>query len=492
MTMQVNDKSNKDQSLYSSEQKDEIASTDFTNTIFYSSTMQSGVDNDLLNRQILLAIQTPDLAEQVKGMLTQHNVKVFADFSNLSTTIEYIHTIHPCLLILESSCNNSDTLELALRVRLEDRRFPIILVTTNGSEALAISALRYGLKDYFTHPFLPHEFNAAVNRCIANYRFQPAGIKTQSLAPRISSEQQFIGESFLMYKVKAYLQKLALVGSHVLITGETGTGKELTAQYIHQHSARYSKPFMAINCAAIPDGLLESELFGYEKGAFTGANSAYAGKLKLTDGGTVFFDEIGDMSSYAQAKILRVIESREVYPLGAKRSVPLDIRVIAATNCDLENMVLKKYFRQDLYFRLNVARVQLPPLRDRKEDIECLVKHYLQVFNALFKREISGFTEDAWELLLNHDWPGNIRELKNFLEVIYIDPPSNHQITIKDLPDLIGSSHQQEDSATSAERDLLFSTLCSVHWNKSKAAEKLHWSRMTLYRKMAKYHITDS
>ena len=198
-----------------------------------------------------------------------------------------------------------------------------------------------------------------------------------------------------MCRVKAYLRKLAVVDSHVLITGETGTGKELTAQYIHQHSARYSKPFIAINCAAIPDGLLESELFGYEKGAFTGAHTAYAGKLKLADGGTVFLDEIGDMSPYTQAKILRVIESKEVYPLGAKRSVPLDIRVIAATNCDLENLVAKKDFRQDLYFRLNVARVKLPPLRDRKEDIECLVTYYLQVFNEQFGRKISGFTEEA-------------------------------------------------------------------------------------------------
>lgn len=356
---------------------------------------------------------------------------------------------------------------------------------------MAISALRAGLKDYFTPPFPHHEFTATVNRCISNYRLQPTCIKTRPVAPCIPDDQQFIGNSFLMCRVKAYLKKLAVVNSHVLITGETGTGKELTAQYIHQHSTRYCKPFIAINCAAIPDGLLESELFGYEKGAFTGALSAYAGKLKLADGGTVFLDEIGDMSPYTQAKILRVIESKEVYPLGAKRSVPLDVRVIAATNCDLENMVLKKDFRQDLYFRLNVARVLMPPLRDRKEDIECLVEYYLQVFNELFGRKISGFTEEAWELLLQYDWPGNIRELKNFLEAIFIDSPSD-RITIKDLPDLIRSPYQQEENSHLAECKLLHSTLCSVNRNKSKAAEKLNWSRMTLYRKMAKYHIMDT
>jgi transcriptional regulator with PAS, ATPase and Fis domain len=282
-----------------------------------------------------------------------------------------------------------------------------------------------------------------------------------------------------------------MVDSHVLITGETGTGKELTAEYIHQCSTRKAKTFIAINCAAIPDGLLESELFGYEKGAFTGAQMAYAGKLKLADGGTVFLDEIGDMSLYAQAKILRVIESKEVYPLGAKRSVPLDIRIITATNCDLEQLVLKKEFRQDLYFRLNVARVQLPPLRERKEDITCLVDYYIQIFSERFGSKHPGFTNEAWEALLQYDWPGNIRELKNFLEASYIDLPSD-RITLKDLPDFICSPCQRGEGSSQTERELLLSALRSVHWNKSKAAEQLQWSRMTLYRKMAKYCIQDT
>jgi len=490
--MQIKDKANKDQSPDTSDQKDSIISTAFINTPFYSPTLQTGGCNDLNREQILLAIHDPDLGQQVKGMLACQGIGQLKIFSNPTTILECFHNSHPSLLILESPWNNStDTFGEVLKIRQEDSRFPIILVTTNGSEALAISALRAGLKDYFTPPFSSHEFNATVNRCISNYRFQPSGIKNRALVPCIPNEQQFIGESFLMCRVKAYLQKLALVDSHVLITGETGTGKELTAQYIHQHSARYGKPFTAINCAAIPDGLLESELFGYEKGAFTGAHAAYSGKLKLADGGTVFFDEIGDMSAYAQAKILRVIESKEVYPLGAKRSVPLDIRIIAATNCDLEKMVSKKDFRQDLYFRLNVARVQLPPLRERKEDITSLVEYYLQVFNKLFGRGIPGFTEEAWELMLQYDWPGNIRELKNFLEVIYIDSPSE-RIAVKDLPDLIRSLHHPEEKISLAERELLHSTLCSVNWNKSKAAEKLRWSRMTLYRKMAKYNIMDT
>jgi transcriptional regulator with PAS, ATPase and Fis domain len=197
------------------------------------------------------------------------------------------------------------------------------------------------------------------------------------------------------------------------------------------------------------------------------------------------------MSPYAQAKILRVIESKEVYPLGGKRSIPLDIRIIAATNRDLEHLVAKGKFRQDLYFRLNVAKVHLPPLRERKEDIPHLVDYYLQEFNNRLGENIEGFTDETLELLLGYNWPGNIRELKNLLEAIFIDPPLD-RTAISNLPESIRQPHQAEERVTLTERELLLSALYSVNWNKSKAAEQLHWSRMTLYRKMAKYHIRES
>jgi transcriptional regulator with PAS, ATPase and Fis domain len=343
----------------------------------------------------------------------------------------------------------------------------------------------------FKQPFSPEEFIAAVNRYISYRPSQHACMKNKSIVSWLADRQPLIGKSSFIRRIKAYLLKVAAVDSHVLITGETGTGKELTAQYIHQKSTRHGKPLITINCAALPDGLLESELFGYEKGAFTGAHTTYAGKLKLADGGTVFFDEIGDMSPYAQAKILRVIENKEVHPLGGKRSIPLDIRIIAATNRDLERLVSKKKFRQDLYFRLNVARVHLPPLRERKEDIPGLMDYYLQEFNDRFGWELKGFTDEALELMLRYDWPGNVRELKNLLEAIFIDPPLD-RIAISDLPDSIRQHYEIKVPATLTERERLFSALCSVNWNKSKAAKQLHWSRMTLYRKMAKHHIRES
>ena len=300
-----------------------------------------------------------------------------------------------------------------------------------------------------------------------------------------------IGSSLAIWKVKTYLRKVALTDSHVLITGETGTGKELAAQYIHRHSDRRGKPLVTINCAALPDGLLESELFGYERGAFTGAVSSYAGKLKLADGGTVLFDEIGDMSLYAQAKILRVIETKEVYPLGGRRTVPLNIRIIAATNRDLDRQTAKGEFRQDLYFRVNVARVHLPPLRERKEDIALLTDHFVQKFSVQFGKGIEGFSDEAMDRLLSYDWPGNIRELVNVIERIFIDPP-REKIAVADLPESMWSRPSVRRETVPAEREILLYTLSQTNWNKSKAAERLHWSRMTLYRKMAKYHIQGS
>ena len=307
----------------------------------------------------------------------------------------------------------------------------------------------------------------------------------------LTSSTALIGSSLAMWTVKTYLRKVAATDSHVLITGETGTGKELAARYIHHHSARRAKPLVTINCAALPDGLLESELFGYERGAFTGATSSYAGKLKLADGGTVLFDEIGDMSPYAQAKILRVIETKEVYPLGGRRSVPLDIRIIAATNRNLDQRMANNEFRKDLYFRLNVARVHLPPLSERKEDIPLLTDHFVQKFSAQFGRGIEGFSDEAMERLLSHDWPGNIRELINLIERIFIDPPQE-KIAVADLPRSMRSRPSVRQDTVPPERELLLYTLSQTNWNKTQAAERLHWSRMTLYRKIAKYHIVPS
>jgi transcriptional regulator with AAA-type ATPase domain/transposase len=301
--------------------------------------------------------------------------------------------------------------------------------------------------------------------------------------------QPIVGESAAIQEIKAYIARVASTESNVLITGETGTGKELVAEQIHSHSARYRKPFICVNCTAVPDGLLESELFGYERGAFTGATTLNRGKFELADGGTLFLDEIGDMSPYAQAKILRAVDGKEVHRLGGQRGIPLNVRVIAATNQDLEHLVAANQFRRDLYFRLNVARIHLPPLRERKQDLIPLSEHYFHQLSEQLGRNLRGFTADVYASLLHYDWPGNVRELRNLVEAVFIHCESP-TVSFMDLPELFRARLGGVRGLPVGEEDLLLSALLSTNWNKSKAAVKLHWSRMTLYRKLEKYHIT--
>jgi DNA-binding NtrC family response regulator len=314
---------------------------------------------------------------------------------------------------------------------------------------------------------------------------------------KLVGDHLFVGRSESVVALKAYLGKVARCAANVLVTGDSGTGKELAAELIHRNSARRGGPFVCINCAAIPDGLLESELFGYERGAFTGASAPYEGKLKLADGGTVFFDEIGDMSPYAQAKVLRVIETKEVCRLGGRKSVPLDVRVIAATNGDLEAMVAQGRFRRDLYFRLNVARIHMPLLRDRRQDIPLLLEHYAGQLGASHAGTIT-FARGSLDCLIHYDWPGNVRELKNLIECLSIAAPSP-PISYADLPARFrqpsaasGDPALTGDHPEAREQDRLRAALEFTNWNKSKAAQRLQWSRMTLYRKMAKYQMTRS
>ena len=297
-----------------------------------------------------------------------------------------------------------------------------------------------------------------------------------------------IGNSGAMERLRAYLPKLAASEANVLITGETGTGKERIAEAIHMLSTRRHAPMVRINCAAIPDGLLESELFGHERGAFTGAHAAYSGKLRLANGGLVFLDEIGEMTLHAQAKVLRVIETREILPVGGSRMQPLNARFIAATNQDLEALVLQGRFRSDLFYRINVARVSLPPLRERREDILAFFDHFLTEFNSHTGLKVAGADAKLKPCLLAYDWPGNVRELRNLIEAVFIDPPQG-AIGLEHLPDHFRRIFANHVTVRPSERDRVISALSATAWNKSKAAEKLHWSRMTLYRKMSKYHL---
>jgi DNA-binding NtrC family response regulator len=294
-----------------------------------------------------------------------------------------------------------------------------------------------------------------------------------------------VGVSPEIARLRAYLDKVAASDASVLITGETGTGKECVARYLHEHSPRAQQPMECVNCSALPEGLLESELFGHERGSFTGAHQTQIGRLRQASGGTLFLDEIGDMPQSAQAKILRALESREVTPVGGRRGEHFDVRVIAATNVEPRELSGGTRLRRDLYYRLNVVQLHLPPLRDRREDILYLFDHFIR------SRLPAGVAPPRMSArgvarMLQYEWPGNVREVRNLVDRLMIDLPEAA------IPDdsLPGAAADDARNSAAGEKERLLTALVTTRWNKRKAAQALRWSRMTLYRKLAKYNIS--
>ena len=317
---------------------------------------------------------------------------------------------------------------------------------------------------------------------------------------KVSGEELLVGHCDNLLHVRNLIRRIAPADMTVLITGETGTGKELAARAIHSLSPRHNGPFVSVNCAAIPDSLLESELFGFEKGAFTGAAIRQLGKLRSAHRGTIFLDEIGDMSLQTQAKILRTIESQEIQPLGETRNISIDVRVVAATHQNLERLITEQKFRADLYFRLNVLPVYLPPLRERRDDIPEIVDSFIRELNQRYGRSVGGVTKGGLRLLRNQEWPGNVRQLRNVVEGAFLICSSQF-ITAADLrwlhwslakgPHLTAqiTSVELPHVPVAPEPDRVLEALQATRWNKSKAAEILRCSRMTVYRRIAKYRL---
>ena len=299
------------------------------------------------------------------------------------------------------------------------------------------------------------------------------------------------GASVAVNELRRYLTKVAASDATVLVTGETGTGKEPVASAVHQLSERADGPFVAINCSAIPETLIESELFGHERGAFTGAQASFPGRFVQADHGTLFLDEISEMSPMGQAKLLRVLEERAVTPVGSMRRRPVDVRVVAASNQRLEQMVEHHQFRADLFYRLNVARIDLPPLRSRPEDIGPIVSHFIDEQNRRRSMRVGRPDPSLLARMRLYSWPGNVRELRNLVEALFIDPPQGRAVRIDDLPSAFRRLFQETRSAGEHERARLVEVLRETNWNKMEAARQMNWSRMTLYRKLAKYSIAS-
>ncbi|MEN8780491.1 MAG: sigma-54 dependent transcriptional regulator [Flavobacteriaceae bacterium] len=434
---------------------------------------------------ILTAGLDKSCADKIARHFTPPRYRV-SRYSNPAKIYPAIDRDEPEILLLGAQGQSIDEgLPLVRQIRVINSLLPIIFISKKSSEARAISAFRAGVNDYFKMPIPYRHLYRSIEKLTKSTIYQPF----ESTKAVDYSQPTMVGQSDVMQRTSAYLIRVASTASTVLITGETGTGKELAAQMVHRYSRRHGKPFVSVNCAALPENLVESELFGYERGAFTGAHTAKKGKFELSHGGTVLLDEIGDMNPYAQAKILTAIESKIIYPLGGKRSIPVDMRILAATNQDPENLIREGKFREDLYYRLNIARVHMPALRLRRNDIPELVSYGIGRLNRQFDRELKGLSQEAMQWCMQYNWPGNVRELNNFLEAIYINLP--HQpVRYADLPRNLKRPCRHIAQPSQNERHTIVAALLANKWNKSKAAQKLKWSRMTLYRKIAKYNIS--
>jgi two-component system response regulator AtoC len=399
-------------------------------------------------------------------------------------------------ILVDLKMPGMDGLEFVRWVRDEGFRMPIIMMSAHGEIRDAVDALKHGVQDYIVKPFNPEEVVIKLKNLVEAQNFRTL----QEMEERLPQERAFIGESIQIRKIKDTIARIAQTNSSVLITGESGTGKEVVARTIHEQSPVSSGPFVAINIGGVPENLLESELFGYEKGAFTGANARKIGMFELANGGTLFLDEIGDMPFSLQVKILRVLQERSITRLGGTEPLPINARIICATNKDLEQMVRDGKFREDLFFRLNVVRIHIPPLRERKEDIPLLAAWIIKKLNANMGRHFSGLTPEAMDKLKSYDFYGNIRELENILERAAIfsdgDLITDDNIELRG-EDLRPASAKGTESSADAEgmslkeieKQTIEKALRRWEGNRTRAAKELGITRRTLITKIEEYDL---
>jgi len=390
--------------------------------------------------------------------------------------------------------------ELVSRLREIDADHPVLLITAFGTIESAVQAMRAGAFNYITKPFRSEEILLHVRRALEQRSLRQ---ELERLRTEVRGRYQFsnlIGPSQQMQQIFDAVTRVSDMPANILVLGESGTGKELIARAIHFNSARARGPFITLNCAAVPGALLESELFGYVRGAFTDAKKDRRGLFQEASGGTLFLDEISEIAVNLQAKLLRAIEEKEVRPLGANKNETVDARIISATNRDLEQRVQEGSFRQDLYYRLNVIRIELPPLRERTEDIPILVEHFIRKFAAQAKRNVTGIDNDALGTLMSHRWPGNVRELEHVVERAVL-MGKNPTIGTDDLPQPIITAGQNDAPLEKAvakgytlhqlETEYIKRVMESTKGNKTEAARILGVDRTTLYRKLEEYKFSD-
>ncbi len=392
--------------------------------------------------------------------------------------------------LLDIKMRGTDGIELLGRIREIDPNLVVIMMTGYASVETAVTALKIGAYDYVTKPLDPDEIAHLVKKAIAHKRTEQENVRLRETVAEVSRPEEIVGQSSAMNRVFEAIETVGPTDATVLITGESGTGKELVARAIHHASPRRFHPLVVIHCGALTETLLESELFGHEKGAFTGAQYRKKGKFEIAEGGTVFLDEIGDINLKTQTDLLRVLQEHEIVRVGSNQPIKVDFRCVAATNKNLEQLIEEGKFRPDLYYRLNVFHIELPALRERRDDIPALVNHFVHKFSQQMNKRITRVAPAAMNLLQQQPWTGNIRELENAVEramVVAQEPELREQDFVFKAAAVNGNSNAGSTTLEEIEKNHILHVLEQTNWNQTRAAEILDIDRVTLHHKLKKY-----
>lgn len=451
-----------------------------------------------MNENILIVDDEKDIRESLSSVL-QTEGYICTEAEDGEKAIEKLETSNYDIVISDIVMPKLDGMKFLEKSLQISPDTVIVLMTAYASIETAVSALRKGAADYLLKPI---EFDEVIMRVKQLLKQKQLILENKLLKQQIEKRFDFnniIGQSQSMQDIYAMIKQISTAPTNVLITGASGTGKELIARAIHKNSNRFEQPFIPVNCGAIPENLYESELFGYKKGSFTGANTDRDGLFKAANTGTIFLDEVGELPESVQVKLLRVLQEKEIRPVGSNTIIKIDVRILAATNKDLYNEVQGKKFREDLYYRLNVIELKLPTLTERKEDIPLLVSHFIQRFNEELNKKIKGVDNEVMRTFLQYEWKGNLRELENMIERAVLLCETEY-ITIKALPPYMQGNNKKSDNFNNlpdnltealevVEKQHITKILKEFDWNRVETSQKLGIDTSTLYRKMIKLSI---
>jgi two-component system response regulator HydG len=446
-------------------------------------------DTEIDDLAVLVVEDDPAILASLEKVLTRERLNVLSA-ENGRQALELVREHQVAVIVTDFQMPGMSGLDLLRSVKMVSPETEVILITAYGTIELAVEAMKKGAYDFVVKPFKRHDIVSGVRRALEKQRLVVENRQLRAQLDQTLGKRHLIGQSLAMRQTLEFVDQVAPSSATVMLTGESGTGKELVARALHMGSSRAARPFVAINCAAIPDTILEAELFGYEKGAFTGAVSRKEGRFERAHTGTLFLDEIGEIAPHAQVKLLRVLQEGEVERLGSTKAISVDCRIIASTNRDLDNEVKLGRFREDLYYRLNVISIHLPPLRDRLDDVPLLAHHFLSIYSEKNARTIGAISQDALDLLSNYAWPGNVRELENVIERAVV-LAKDDVIGVADLPAQVRSGGGASRSVTiplgmpldEVEQRLIQETLKMTDGDKRLAAQLLGIATRTIYRK---------